>query len=257
MIGLGRPVSYFPSLARLVGVKECVFICQFLYWIDKTDKTAAGWVYKTQDEITEETGMSRAEQETVRRNLKRTGIVEERHARLLHRMYYRVNLDKLSEVWTNAEKSHSGELDLDIGVGGNPAPAAPVIPHSSLGAETTSENTSKKARERNLLFDALCEIDRSNPDEARKNDGGKIGKCLAKIKQMTPDVTPEEIKRRAGHYRAEWPSVTCSANALANHWARFGKANDSSPSKPNGRGFESCNIDAFREYEQRQLAARA
>lgn len=244
LIGIGRPVAYFPAIARIVGVKECVFLCQLLYWSDKAEK---GWIYKTQEEFTNETGLSRAEQETARRNLKKMGLLDERHQRLLHRMFYRVNLDKLDEVWSspNAGTSHSGKQELALGDGDNPAPAEGVNPHSSLDAETTTENTTRAPatpRPRNELFDVLCEIEGSTVSEIGRKGGGRIAGALRDIKAASPDVTPQEIRRRAGNYRASWPGVTLTANALALHWAKFGTVlnGNTPPPRPNGRYFEQA-----------------
>lgn len=81
----------------------------------------------------------------------------------------------------------------------------------------------KAPRPRNTLFDALCEIEGSNPLEIGRK-GGRIAGALRQIKEATPDVTPDEIKRRAANYRETWPTITLTATALATHWAKFGWA---------------------------------
>ena len=89
--GIGNPVAYYPGLARVVGgVTSALFLCQINFWGDK-GHDPDGWIYKTQEDMTNETGLTRTEQETARRNLKKLGILEERHARLEHRLYYRIN----------------------------------------------------------------------------------------------------------------------------------------------------------------------
>jgi len=92
-----RTISYHPKLATVLGVKECVFVCQFLYW-DGKGKLRGDWIYKTQEEITEETGLSRYEQETVRKRLKRRGILEEDLRGIPARLHYRLDFGKLSEA---------------------------------------------------------------------------------------------------------------------------------------------------------------
>lgn len=223
---VGRSIAYSPSIARLIGVKETIFLCQLIYW---RDKSLDGWVYKTQEEFTEETGLSRPEQETTRKNLKKAGLLQERHERLLHRMYYRANIDKLGELWEarpNAGTQLSRMLEPSNGDGDFPAFGTAGFPLSSLDTKITSEITTQEPvraiRLRNPLFDALCEVEHSDADEAAKQNGGKIAKALSQIKRMTPEVTAEEIKRRATNYRQSWPNITCSATALSNHWAKFG-----------------------------------
>jgi hypothetical protein len=121
----GSPVAYYPRLAiALGGVKEAVFVCQLLYWEGKQSDSER-WIHKSLEEIRSETGLSRYEQEGVRRTLEKEGILESRYERLEHRLYFRVNLARLSDCWeaqypcretpennyplAKAEKRHSGK----------------------------------------------------------------------------------------------------------------------------------------------------
>ena len=224
----GRTVAYSPAIARLTGVKECVFICQLIYWHDKGDD---GWVYKTRDQIEEETGLSHEEQANARKRLKQMGLLEEKHARLQHRVYYRANLAALNELWDNRPKpqttvsgnreSHPAETaDHGFGEQGN---AVSCREHKSTAESTAGDCAARAPRPRNELFDALCEIEGSNPLEIGRK-GGRIAGALRQIKEATPDVTPDEIRRRAANYRETWPTITLTATALATHWAKFGWA---------------------------------
>lgn len=106
--GLGRTVAYYPGLARIVGVKECVLLCQFIYWHDKS-QTADGWVYKTRDDIETETGLSHEEQATARKKLKGMGLWEEQNQRWDHKMMYRVNMEALNALWEESESARRRE----------------------------------------------------------------------------------------------------------------------------------------------------
>src|SRR3990172_3614999 len=58
LVGVGRPVAYYPGMARALGdMKESVFVCQMAYWKDKGDDPE-GWIYKTAEEIEQETALS-------------------------------------------------------------------------------------------------------------------------------------------------------------------------------------------------------
>lgn len=93
-----RPVAYHPKLARAVGgVKQTIFVCQLLYW-DGKGKDPEGWVYKTQPEIEEETGLTRYEQETVRKSLCAMGVLEEKLAGVPAKLHYRLNLSTLYDA---------------------------------------------------------------------------------------------------------------------------------------------------------------
>lgn len=103
---LGRPVAYYPNLAKILGgVNATVFWCQLYYWTDK-QHDPEGWIYKTQDELMEETGLSFDEQRTVRKKLKDKGVLEEEYRRLEHKLYYRLNFDAFDALFeSNFPKS--------------------------------------------------------------------------------------------------------------------------------------------------------
>ena len=93
----GRSIAYRPNLARLFGgVVAEIFFEQIFYWQDKADPVLG--VYKTQEELEFETGLSRKEQETARKLLREKGVLIETHKRLEHRLYYKINLDALDEL---------------------------------------------------------------------------------------------------------------------------------------------------------------
>ena len=70
-----KPVAYNPELAKMLGGVKCgVFISQLLYWWEKGANPE--WVYKTIDEMYQETGLSRREQDTALRKLVKLGIIE-------------------------------------------------------------------------------------------------------------------------------------------------------------------------------------
>ena len=52
----------------------------------------------------------------------------------------------------------------------------------------------------------------------------RAAKALAEIREVSPDVTPEEIDRRAQNYRGHLGGAMLTSTALAKHWARCGTA---------------------------------
>jgi len=102
-----RPIAYHPALARVVGVKEALLLCQFLYW-DGKGRDSDGWIWKTQEDITEETGLSRAEQEGARRRL--GTILQTDLKGIPAKLHYRINFDVLAHV---LEEAYPQELKPD------------------------------------------------------------------------------------------------------------------------------------------------
>jgi hypothetical protein len=95
----GRTVAYYPAMVKLTkSVTAAVLLSQFMYWREK-EWDADGWLYKTQPEISEETGLSRKEQETARKRLRELGILEEEKRGVPARLFYRINLKAFHRAW--------------------------------------------------------------------------------------------------------------------------------------------------------------
>ena len=94
----GRPMSYYPKLGQLLGdLKTGVFICLFIHW-DGKGEDPDGWIYKTQKEINEETGLSRYEQETARKTLVELEVLETSRRGQPARLYYKFNWEALEKA---------------------------------------------------------------------------------------------------------------------------------------------------------------
>jgi hypothetical protein len=89
----GHLIAYYPAIVPQVGsVNAAVLLCQLVYWTPRA-KDAQGWVYKTQLELMQETGLSRHEQRKARDMLKARGLLEEHYDRLEHQLYVRINVE--------------------------------------------------------------------------------------------------------------------------------------------------------------------
>ncbi|MBS9782167.1 MAG: hypothetical protein KGV56_06685 [Gammaproteobacteria bacterium] len=111
----GRPVSYYPNLAKkLGGVNVTVFFCQLFYWWQKGRTHELG-IYKTAEDWENETGLTLQEQRTARKKLKDLGVLIETNKRLEHRIYFALDLDKFDALFANSkintpemQNQHSG-----------------------------------------------------------------------------------------------------------------------------------------------------
>lgn len=79
-----------------------------------------------------------------------------------------------------------------------------------------------KPRKRNELVDTLAEIEGSDPLQLTRSHARSLGVAVAEIKTATPDVSPEEIRRRASVYRRKHPDWELTGPSLAKHWAGCG-----------------------------------
>lgn len=89
-------VAYYAAFAHLTGtVQAGIFLSQMVYW---SARSQDGWVFRTQAELTEETGLSRFEQETARKRLRGLGVIQEERRGVPARLYYKVDFDRLSAL---------------------------------------------------------------------------------------------------------------------------------------------------------------
>lgn len=96
---LGHPIAYYPALTKITGgVLPCLFLCQMYYWQGR-QQNPDGWIYKSQAEIEQETGMGRREQESARRDLKARGLIQERFAGCPRRLEFLLNDERLDTLW--------------------------------------------------------------------------------------------------------------------------------------------------------------
>lgn len=115
---IGRPIVYYPSMNAVTGsANATIFLSRLVQWLG-TQNDPDGWIYKTRDEFTEETGLSRWEQEAARKQLRSAGLLHEERRGVPARLYYRVDLDVLNAAWENRsnkkeEKPPTGKRGTD------------------------------------------------------------------------------------------------------------------------------------------------
>lgn len=93
-----RPIAFNKHYVELgCGITGALMLSQLVYWTKKT-KDQNGWVYKTNIEWTEETGLTRSEQNTARKNLRELGFISEVKKGVPCKVYFRVEYNKLYEA---------------------------------------------------------------------------------------------------------------------------------------------------------------
>ncbi|EOJ4912571.1 hypothetical protein ACKKEQ_004780, partial [Escherichia coli] len=109
LLDFGHPVAYYPGLVKYMGSPHAViFFGQIFYWQDKAH--AAEGVHKTREEIQHETGLTFEQQAVARKHLVSRGILVETNKRLEHKMFYRIDCERLNELINeNNQFSRNGE----------------------------------------------------------------------------------------------------------------------------------------------------
>ena len=91
------PISFHRCLVPVTGgVTAALMLSQAIWTSEELDPEAGGWFCRSQEQWTEETGLSRWEQETARRALRNGGFVDERRAGLPARLWFRVRPEAVS-----------------------------------------------------------------------------------------------------------------------------------------------------------------
>jgi hypothetical protein len=100
LLGTSRTVAYRPEFAHITGSPTAgLLLSQFWYWSEcPTTEKRDGWFYMTMDQISEQTGMIREEQETARKRLKAIGVLQEERRGNPGKMWFRVDEDRLYEL---------------------------------------------------------------------------------------------------------------------------------------------------------------
>ncbi|WP_392564343.1 hypothetical protein RHO13_01880 [Orbus wheelerorum] len=147
---IGRPNAYYPGLAKpLGGVNAAVLFSQLFYWQDKASSNLG--VYKTRDELEDETGLTHNEQRTAIKKLSDKGILIVTEKRLDHKTFYKIDNEKVNEVLANfatsinqtprSEESNCPEVDnVEIGATTKSSSYYQEITTKTT-TETTTENT--------------------------------------------------------------------------------------------------------------------
>jgi len=139
-----KTVAFKPLMARMTkSVTAGLMLSQAYYWSQRT-KDPNGWFYKTQEEWEKETCLTRYEQEGARKILREKSFWEEKRCGIPAQLHYRINL---SAFWASAT-ANANEYQLTSSMRenhildcGEPAIQIPVIPHTTICTESTSENT--------------------------------------------------------------------------------------------------------------------
>jgi hypothetical protein len=143
-----QPIAYHPVIARAVGsVSAGVLLSQLLYWTPRTEDPD-GWFYKTRDELHAETALTRYEQESARKALKKLGILEEAVRGLPAKIYFRINVDALTALLATVQVAENQPPRWSRRYpqgGGKPATSAAENqpPFTEITSETTTEITNR------------------------------------------------------------------------------------------------------------------
>jgi hypothetical protein len=108
-----RVVGYSPDLARMVGGATIgLFLSQLLFLSDK-GANPEGWVYKSEQEMGKETGLTKREQQTARRKLLALGVITIMRGGFRNTYHFKVIWEKLYQVIAGIKRPQSVPTEKD------------------------------------------------------------------------------------------------------------------------------------------------
>lgn len=154
---LKHPIAFHRVFGKISGgALSGLFLSQAFYWTgvmqDKADERGEdwdGWFYKEQSDWEAETLMTRREQETARRDLKKRGLLEEKFGGLPRKLFYRLDRKAIlkaieTETANNGGKRHYIKAESAA----TQRAKAPINKgqkrQALIGTETTTETKQKQ-----------------------------------------------------------------------------------------------------------------
>lgn len=138
-----KPVAFYPDFAAIVDSTNAgVLLSQLFYWRDKQDDPD-GWIYKSQKDWKREISLTRTEQETARKKLRESGIMQEKLKGNPAKLYFRIDFDKLIQSLSALYESRFQDA-------GNPQAQDAETLHTSMRKSSKlslTENTTKTTTE--------------------------------------------------------------------------------------------------------------
>ncbi len=102
------PVSFHRCLVPITGgVTSALMLSQAIWTTQSLEQADQGWFNRSQEQWRLETGLTRWEQETARRALRRAGLIEERRIGMPAKLWFRVRSDA---VWRALQLQAAGGL---------------------------------------------------------------------------------------------------------------------------------------------------
>lgn len=167
----GDAIAYRPSFAKVViskktvdrkingeiksvdyeerfGTAGAVYLQQLLYWCDKGTRED-GFIYKSKDEIYEETGVTQHEQDRLRLLLVKLGCIttETHRANGSPTIHYKANLEKIAELFLTSDGYKRTNHHYQRS--GSPLPTVRLEPYERY--ESITESTSEITTESNNI----------------------------------------------------------------------------------------------------------
>jgi hypothetical protein len=185
-----RVVGYSPDLARIVGGATVgLFLSQLLFLSDK-GANPEGWVYKSEQEMGKETGLTKREQQTARRKLLSLGVIAIMRGGWKNTYHFKVIWEKLYQVIAGIQQTQNVSTEKSESVQTVPTEPAQNVstqpPKWQQNVPTKwKQNAAAQYRENNRENKEIEKTDRENQETWEKA-----------VEQVTKDLPLGETATR-------------------------------------------------------------
>ncbi len=208
-----RIVGYSPDLARAVGGATIgLFLSQLLFLSDKGAKTD-GWVYKSEQEMSRETGLTKREQQTARRKLLALGVIQIVRQGFKFTYHFKVIWERLYQV---IEKFQRGQTVPTEKV--EPVQNVPAQQEQNVSTERVEclQNVSTKWKQNVATQDRENNTENKETEKTIRENQTIWSKTREKLQEAQPledvearlkDTTLIEVTDTAAYIEAPNPFV--------------------------------------------------
>jgi hypothetical protein len=178
-----RIVGYSPDLARAVGgATTGLFLSQLLFLSDK-GANSDGWVYKSEQEMGRETGLTKREQQTARRKLLSLGVIAIERRGFRFSYHFKVLWERLYQV---IEKFQRGQtVSTEKVERAQTVPAEPVQNVSTEPAEW-QQNVSTKWKQNVPTHNRENNTEDTEIEKTSRKNQETWEKTVEQVKQDLP-----------------------------------------------------------------------
>jgi hypothetical protein len=185
-----RTVGYSPDLARAVGGATIgLFLSQLLFLSDK-GADPNGWVYKSEAEMGQETGLTKREQQTARRKLLSLGVIAIERRGFKFTYHFKVIWDRLYQV---IEKFQRGQIVPTEKVEQQQTVPTQPVQNVSTEAAEWQQNVSTKWRQNVPTHNRDNNTENKETEKTDRENQTIWNKTLEQLKKEQP---LEEVEAR-------------------------------------------------------------
>lgn len=186
-------IAYHPRLVRVTGgVTSTILLGQLLYWTPRTRPEAEGWIYKTQPELELETGLTRREQDTARKKLRDSGILQEKKVGVPAKLFFRIDLEALSNLYEQTYPEPDPEESPVWRIPPNKDGAFRQTRLRESAKQVSANQPNKVARKRQpLLGTESTDRDYLQPPLPPQKSAGVSGETSANAEEDRSEPTPK------------------------------------------------------------------